>query len=748
MARERPNERLRPPPNRRRDKPQLSCNMCRLRCDRQQPCKTCVSRGLGLSCAYSPDDRAVSPSSGHTQQFSAPRGTVPDRIVELERLVISLMGQVAPRKDGNAIQLEKMDDSDALLDIHTGPPDFGKISQDSRNYVGSAHWTAIFDSIAELKMHFETEHQSDLQPPNLSPDPTRQMLSGPQLLYGCLEQVSYDQILAAIPPRSVVDRLIARYFNALDMAPALLHSGQFLRLYEKFWEAPSAAPIIWIGLLFTMMCLATLSRPSSTDEPRSSLASLPSRSASSIHHAVQKFREKAVQCLFLGQYTKPKPYVLETLILYLAIEHYLCEDAEFGVYIVLGITVHLAMRMGYHRDAKHFPDISPFEGEMRRRVWATIRSVDLGVSAQVGLPRMIQTSQVDTAEPRNLLDSDLDENSSTLPLSRPDAEVTPVLYVVAKCRIETVCCAILDFTTGISPRSQAEVMAMDRQLQDARRSLPSSLVWQSLAHCITDSPQIIFQRIWLEMSLQHCQISLHRRYYLTPDAETAAEQRLYSRNACLNSAIRILEFQALIDDEIQPDGQLYQVRWRVSSLLNHNFLLATSILCSSFADNKNEALSTSESFKDSEEISAFNIRQLLYRSLNIWTRASSSSKEAHRAAQVLRHVLQKHDGTESATSTTSSGQPNWFENDDADYDDTMANSDTPFNLLQSPPSSMPPDSVFPGLSPTSAFLLSQGQSAGPSSSHSSPWNKWDTLTFIEGIANNNCQNRLHVRFQL
>lgn len=55
---------------------------------------------------------------------------------------------------------------------------------------------------------------------------------GPRLLYEPV-QATKAGILASIPARPVVDRMVARYFNTQGVAPAILHSGKFLREYEQ-----------------------------------------------------------------------------------------------------------------------------------------------------------------------------------------------------------------------------------------------------------------------------------------------------------------------------------------------------------------------------------------------------------------------------------------------------------------------------------------------------------------------------------
>ena len=79
------------------------------------------------------------------------------------------------------------------------------------NYVGSSHWAAILDSIAELREHFE--HEEEIRNTTIH-NPVDS--SWPQLLYGC-QQATELEILSSIPPRRVADRLVSRYF-ALDIA--------------------------------------------------------------------------------------------------------------------------------------------------------------------------------------------------------------------------------------------------------------------------------------------------------------------------------------------------------------------------------------------------------------------------------------------------------------------------------------------------------------------------------------------------
>ena len=47
---------------------------------------------------------------------------------------------------------------------------------------------------------------------------------GPELLFGRSKYANKEEILTAIPARSIVDRRLAEYFGALDTAPGIVFS--------------------------------------------------------------------------------------------------------------------------------------------------------------------------------------------------------------------------------------------------------------------------------------------------------------------------------------------------------------------------------------------------------------------------------------------------------------------------------------------------------------------------------------------
>jgi hypothetical protein len=387
-------------------------------------------------------------------------------------------------------------------------------------------------------------------------------------------------------------------------------------------------PLMWIGLLFGMLCLAILA----TNEQHSEAE-------------VAVYRARIVDCLVAGEYTKSGPFVLETFIHYVYIEFGIHVDADKDVWFLLALMVNLAKRMGYHRDPKHFPSMSPLQAEMRRRLWATIFMSDILVSNQMGMPRMISTQQCDTAEPRNINDDDIDEHTTELPASRPETEYTSTLAIIARTRILTALGAVSDLLTSLTPYSYDEVMRVNGILNEAADRLPPPLKRKSMAVTITESSQLIMSRLFVNHLFHKGKIMLHQRCCCATPSPQTRDVLGYSRTACMDACLEMLRLQQILDEETRPGGRLSAMRWRLSSLVKHQFLTATMVLCALLH-------SGGEGLQRREEVIA-----MLKNAQAVWTRSSPASKEAHRAAETVKAVLTKAEGivTQSEYSDPSSG---------------------------------------------------------------------------------------------
>ncbi|KAI0911837.1 hypothetical protein F4823DRAFT_264373 [Ustulina deusta] len=534
--------RPRPPPNRRRDKPQLSCNLCRrrkLKCDRNHPCSTCEKRGIGPSCTYVASNIPPTPPAG-----------VQDRLRHLEHLVVSYINQ---NEGADLSAMAQPPPSIQEPDTSLAPTDVGSLKSSSTEtkYQDQTHWNSILDAITELKE--DLGESDDLKPASLTPEPPSANSLDSPLLYGC-KRCSRDEILAAVPSKQFTDCLVSECFDMLELSSCAINKREFLKQYASFWERPQETPIMWLGLLFSILSIAINFREFDAEMIRSSPPlDYVSLSAS--------YRDKTVQCLVLGQYTRCGPYVIETLLHHFAAEFMRRRDVNNEAWLILSTTVHLAMRMGYHRDPDHFKSISPF---------------DIATSGQLGLPRLINDSFVDTAEPRNLFDSDFDVDSTELPPSRPDSDPTPMLVVLAKLRTARMYTAVTSVVTSTHPPTYAQVLQVDRQLEDMFMKIPEYCMIKPELDSIRDPPQILLQRVFIQMNHHKAQVILHWRYLALAHKD---DRYSYSTKTTVSAALKILKLHRTIYEGLKTGGRLYSVRWRVTCFFNHDYLLAMSILC-------------------------------------------------------------------------------------------------------------------------------------------------------------------------
>ncbi|KAL8722749.1 MAG: hypothetical protein Q9225_000810 [Loekoesia sp. 1 TL-2023] len=512
----------------------------------------------------------------------------------------------------------------------------GRIRLENRetSFVSGTHWTAILDGIAELKDRFEDSEEQSCS--NSEMELWQSPTERPTLLFGANTYATKHEILSSIPSRAVANKLVSSFFNAMDMAPVVVHGPSFLKEYEKFWKNPSATSVMGVGLLFAIMCLAMQFQSHRVDECH--VMGPHPQSGQDNQHLVRLYQEKTAQCLVLGKYTKCVPYTIQTLILYFTTEHFQSEDTQLGNWILLGVIVRIAMRMGYHCDAGHSSQITPFQGEMRRRAWAILVQLDLVTSSQIGLPRMIKEAESDTAEPRNLFDKDFDDDTVVLPISRPETDLTPMLYVIVKNRIMSVLGRISDLNISTRPTSYAEVIELDTVIHKVRNAVPPSLQTQPTTKSLLDNPEVVMQRAYIALLLFKVQCILHHQYLVPAHSDS---QYNYSRQSCIDAALQMLQLQSTLNQETQPGGRLYQYKWRVSSLVNHDFFLAATVLCLEL-DRDILVGSPHQSNDSATEVARrTTIMQALHESYRIWLQSSRSSWEAQKAAQALEIMLGK-----------------------------------------------------------------------------------------------------------
>ena len=346
---------------------------------------------------------------------------------------------------------------------------------------------------------------------------------------------------------------------------------------------------------------------------------------------IRTYRGCCAQCLVLSNYAQPGPYTLETFLIYMEGEFILSKDDQMNCYLMVGVAVRLALRMGLHRDSENVAgNISVFQAEMRRRLWHLTVQIDLLVSFHIGLPSMAQSIESDTYFPRNLRDQDFDEYASELPASRPGTESTGMSYTIAKSRLCQVFGKVAEQANRLSLPHYDEVMTLDKQANLAFAEVPSFFRIIPLDQAITDSPQDIIQRFSLTLLFHKTRCVLHRKY-LTKGSRN--DEYSYSKKTALDASMELLFIQSEIHDAVQPGGSLSKDLWFVSSLSMHDFLLAAMIAYVSLVQAIEGPGPIILSRQQEEVIKA------LERSFRVWAETRSLSVDARKAYEVLNSMM-------------------------------------------------------------------------------------------------------------
>ncbi|KAK3394849.1 hypothetical protein B0H63DRAFT_59616 [Podospora didyma] len=675
---------------RKRNRVPLSCYACRtrkLKCDRSHPCSNCTKReGMDTSsCSY------AAPTSRKKSQTQSP--ATPDdmqnRIDRLEGLVLSLMhgganidpasaaaaaaatassaaaaAAISIPDSGSSAKIDRDDDGAMQEDDEDSDIDGGlatslgvlKVDTDRGKsmYVGQEHWHTILADIAEVKNYY-TLHKKDLEKSY-----ERVMMSkpvtarnGPTFLHGATPATEVE-LRAELPPKSTVLTLCGRYFNSMDNAVNIIHAPTFHQQLRNHWQDPSKSPIMWLGLLYSVLCLAMLSYHKVGDEP-------PEWKGRSLELAAE-YRLRTVQCLITGDYTRPVEYTVETMLLYVFGEYSSRWDADLGLWLITSLIARVALRMGYHRDAKWFPSITPFQAEMRRRTWALVRMSDIVFSHQVSLPNMIYDHDCDSQLPHNIFDEEFGPDTKVLPPSRPNAEPTPISYMIAKVKLCLEFGNILQATRRLkNPVHYDEILRYDARLREVKADLPPHLKLQPLegSH---DPLTLIIARFNIDILYLKIMCLLHRNYM--PRARNNPRYA-YSRRCAIEASLETLRHLATLHRESQPDGRLRSIKWFVTSVATKDFLLPAMIIAldlhyddmgaRSGGRSESKSLYSLTPEQRTEMVSALELTR------SIWDGLASGSMEAVKASKILEIMLEKlqspspfrHDST-STTGTTCS----------------------------------------------------------------------------------------------
>jgi hypothetical protein len=302
-----------------------------------------------------------------------------------------------------------------------------------------------------------------------------------------------------LPSREETDSLVSIYLDQFEQVHRIVHIPSFRRVYAKFWDPSEPRTAAFTALVLAIMgvssCLAA-QLPHKFEK----MVSTSHAHAQRWLEAVDEWQEQQSQ-----KHRRLIHYQVACLV-YLAKRVNTVKKKRF--WRNASAMTQDAICVGLHREPSHMSDkITPFNQEMRRRLWATIQSYDLQASFDHGLPSILCTLHYDVNPPRNLDDDEFDEDTKELPPSHPPNEYTFSSYQYISRQSLRLRLELSRVLTGAPEDLDYDrVIHYTNEINQEIDSLPSWDVTES------DSDSYVLKKPLLAYTLLHIQL----RQYIIP----------------------------------------------------------------------------------------------------------------------------------------------------------------------------------------------------------------------------------------
>ncbi|KAF2754981.1 hypothetical protein EJ05DRAFT_467985 [Pseudovirgaria hyperparasitica] len=401
----------------------VTCRKRKVKCDKRNPCGNCTK--ARIECIF------PSPGRAPRKARKPPDAELLERLRKLESVVQNLGAQVddetsptQPKveedKEGFNLMRKVADapgqhqradvvksngvSSSADLTVPGLEARFGRlvVTEGKTRYINTSFWANLNSEVEDLKEIFDeaTDDEEDY------PSPSSNSTSSHQNFIFGFSSSNVDMIPLHPLPRMIpkywslfkenVDALV-KVLHIPTIEPTILDTANGLASLPKGLEA----------LMFTIYYGAATSLSAADciqqlGEPRDTL--------------LRRYRFGLEQALARAHFLDSQEIiVLQAFVIFLILLRR-NDDARI-IWTLTGLVVRIAQTIGLHRDGTHF-SLTPFEIEMRRRLWWQVCILDARSSEDHGSDPTISEAQFDTQMPLNVNDADLYPEMRELPESR------------------------------------------------------------------------------------------------------------------------------------------------------------------------------------------------------------------------------------------------------------------------------------------------------------------------------------------
>ncbi|KAI0099846.1 hypothetical protein GGR51DRAFT_534605 [Nemania sp. FL0031] len=426
-----------------------SCVVCRsrkVRCNKESPCSNC--RRAGIPCVVPSADRPprwarrlerVAQNAAAEERLAQaahpPTAQVMERLRNLESLVKDLSTQLeqahaaaANSSAGNSPAGSPNDRNDDPQRTSTSPAAtgiiqsrFGRLvlNDASRSrYVSSGFWSRVNDELDEIRNETQYLAEADL---DSSED---EDLSGASPSTFELERTASERhsflfrhnlnssgpdIRELHPLPSQIPFLLDVFYENVNLVVQIVHMPTVREMarHSRGSDITQLTPANE-ALMFSIYysAITSMEEDDVLKNFGSTKTDLNLRYRLGLEHALAKADFLNVPDIVLVQ--------AFAIFLLLVRRH----DSPRFVWMMTGLAIRMGHALGLQRDGTHFKNLTPYEVDIRRRVWYLLCSLDVRASEDQGTDFTIQYGSFDTKLPLNLNDDDIDVHTKVTPRER------------------------------------------------------------------------------------------------------------------------------------------------------------------------------------------------------------------------------------------------------------------------------------------------------------------------------------------
>ncbi|KAI1799956.1 putative C6 transcription factor [Daldinia bambusicola] len=394
-----------------------SCVICRQRkvkCDRRSPCSNCVK-------AEKPCD-FVAPVRGKRKRTKPPKESLRAKLRRYEELLKSYGAKIEPS--------DEVDDSDSES-AASHPHDDEMVTSRS-----TSHSDPVFkseESKPKLITKEGTSRYFDITPwatigdefqhPEVGEPSEEANFYESGIFFESEPSYAFENVSSLHPSLATLEKMKEMFLDRIDPLMKILHIPTFWTVLTDVLRNPQGRrPRSLEALIFSFYFVVITSM---TDKEAREMFGMEKSALHSRYRLA--IRRALVNAGFLST---SSPMTLQAYTIFMmSVRKCYRHDTLF---VLSGVAIRLARKMGLHRDGSLL-GLSPFETEMRRRLWWHLIHVDFRLAEILGTRPSLDIISTDIKLPLNVDDEDLHPNMTDEPTERNG--ITSISSCLIRCEI-------------------------------------------------------------------------------------------------------------------------------------------------------------------------------------------------------------------------------------------------------------------------------------------------------------------------